>query len=477
MKIPTLLLLAVSWVVTTGALSAERPHIVLVMADDMGWGQTGYAGHPILKTPNLDAMAANGLRFDRFYAGAPNCSPTRASVMTGRSNDRTGVVDHGYALHRQEITIARLLRDAGYVTGHFGKWHLNGVRGPGVPVLGDDAHNPGAFGFDEWLSTTNYFDRNPLLSRMGAFESFEGDSSEVVVAEALQFIEAHRKSGRPTFTVIWYGTPHSPFSAAETDKTAFADLDRNSASHHGELVAMDRSIGALRAGLRDFGLAGNTLVWFNSDNGGLPDIQPATVGGLRGFKNSLFEGGLRVPAIIEWPEGITEARITRYPASTMDILPTLAEVAGLDSASLPTPLDGVSLKPLFAGEIGPREKPIFFRHQKRGALIDNQHKLLSEDLGTGVFQLYDIEADPRETTDLATDQPAIATRLRARFEAWNDSVNASQRGTDYPEGAIDPIYPLRRTWGEMPEYGPHLELFRKRPEYQSRFRPKEKAKP
>jgi hypothetical protein len=138
------------------AQTAARPHIVLVMADDQGWGQMGYYQHPILKTPNLDAMSQAGLRFDRFYAGAPVCSPTRASVLTGRANDRTGVESHGYALRRQEITIAKMLSDAGYVTGHFGKWHLNALRGPGVPILKSDDHNPGEFGFQTWLSVTNF---------------------------------------------------------------------------------------------------------------------------------------------------------------------------------------------------------------------------------------------------------------------------------------------------------------------------------
>ena len=137
------------------------PNFVLVMADDMGWGQTSYYSHPALMTPNLDAMASAGLRFDRFYAGAPNCSPTRATVLTGRTNDRTGVEDHGFALRRQERTIARALDEAGYATGHFGKWHLNGLRGPGAPVLAEDEHGPGVFGFDEWLSVTNFFEVDP----------------------------------------------------------------------------------------------------------------------------------------------------------------------------------------------------------------------------------------------------------------------------------------------------------------------------
>ena len=136
------------------AENTARPHIVLVMADDMGWGETGYYHHPVLKTPHLDAMAAAGLRFDRFYAGAPNCSPTRSTVMTGRSNDRCGVENHGFALRRQEKTLPRALRDAGYRTAHFGKWHLHGFKGPGAPVLATDDHNPGEFGFDEWLSVS-----------------------------------------------------------------------------------------------------------------------------------------------------------------------------------------------------------------------------------------------------------------------------------------------------------------------------------
>ena len=176
------------------------PNIVLVMTDDQGWGQTGYYKHPVLETPHLDAMAAGGLRFDRFYAAAPVCSPTRASVLTGRSNMRTGVESHGYALRRQERTLAQALREAGYVTGHFGKWHLNGLRGPGVPILGEDTHHPGVFGFDEWLSVTNFFDRDPILSREVTFEAFKGDSSEIIVDEALSFIKKGARERKQSFT-------------------------------------------------------------------------------------------------------------------------------------------------------------------------------------------------------------------------------------------------------------------------------------
>lgn len=471
MKLPALLLSSLFLPLLGTSAAPDPPHIVLVMADDMGWGQTGYYDHPVLKTPHLDAMAANGLRFDRFYSGASNCSPTRATVLTGRSNDRTGVENHGYPLHSQEKTIAQALQKAGYATGHFGKWHLNGLRGPGVPILESDTHHPGAFGFDHWLSATNFYDRNPILSRMGEFEEFEGDSSEIAVEEALQFIGEQSKAGQKTFSVIWYGTPHSPFVASDEDKAPFSDLEEPSAHHYGELVAMDRSIGALRAGLRDLGIADNTLFWFCSDNGGLPEITPDTVGGLRGNKNTMYEGGLRVPCVIEWPAVITEPRITMHPGATMDIFPTIAEITGLGEDAMIQPIDGISLRPLFEGEIGPRKKPIPFLHQNRGVILDNQHKLMNLKMGSDEFVLYDLEADPEETTDISAKKPEIAAKLRAELEAFHASVEKSRVGGDYPEGRINPGEPERRFWTDEPAYEPYFEEWKDRPEYSSRFKP------
>ena len=450
------------------ASDTPHPNVILVMADDMGWGQTGYYNHPVLKTPNLDSMATHGLRFDRFYAGAPNCSPTRATIMTGRTNRRTGVDNHGFALRRQEGTIAQALRAAGYATGHFGKWHLNGYRGPGVPILATDDHNPGEFGFDEWLSVTNFFDRDPIMSRMGKFEEFQGDSSEIIVGEALEFIGKQSGAGKPFFTVIWYGSPHDPMVAAEEDMTAFGELEEKSRNHYGELVAMDRSIGTLRKGLRDLGIEENTLVWFCSDNGGLPGIDPDTVGGLRGFKNSVYEGGLRVPAIIEWPAGIAEPRITSFPSATMDIFPTLAKVAGLPDTVMQQPQDGMSLTPLFTEDLTSRDKPIAFRHTGRSAVVDNNYKLLTLELGSGKYELYDLENDPKETKDLSAEQPEVTQRLQKVLEGWNQSVDASIAGKDYPEGTVDPSEPEPRYWMRSSEYEPYLDELRKRPEYRNR---------
>ena len=451
-------------------LCDDRPNVVLVMADDMGWGQTGYYNHPVLKTPNLDAMAANGLRFDRFYAGAPNCSPTRATVMTGRTNDRTGVTNHGVPLRPQEITLPQLLKDAGYSTAHFGKWHLNGLRGVGVPILGDDIRSPGAFGFSKWLSVTNFFDMNPILSREGTFEEFEGDSSEIVVDEAMKFIGETSKGDAPFFVVIWYGTPHSPFVAFDKDKTEFGDLDRSSADHYGELVAMDRSIGTLRTGLKDLGLSDNTLFWFNSDNGGLPKLKPDTVGGLRGFKNSVYEGGLRVPAVVEWPAKIQKARITNYTACTMDILPTVLDATGTQPSETLPVLDGESLLPLFTSELPARRRPIGFRHTDRGALIYNQYKLVKPNANSDDLELYDLKKDPTESDNIIDRSPDVASKMQDAWAGWNKSVDGSVLGLDYPEKKVVPADPGPRNWEQLDLYKPWFAEWKDRPEYKGRIK-------
>ena len=217
-----------------------------------------------------------------------------------------------------------------------------------MPILETDTHGPKAFGFENWLSVTNFFDLNPIMSRNGKFEEFEGDSSEIIVQEALAFMDKQIKSNKSFFCVIWYGTPHSPWMAMKKDMQKFDQLDQNSQAHYAELLAMDRSIGTLRNGLRKMKIEKDTLVWFSSDNGGLPKINPKTTGGLRDFKGSLYEGGIRVPAIIEWPKIIDKyrARKTNFPAGAVDVFPTVAEIVGLTDSSFLTPQDGVSLLPL-----------------------------------------------------------------------------------------------------------------------------------
>lgn len=439
---------------TTSLLAqSERPNVVLVMADDQGWGQVGYNNHPRLKTPHLDAMAASGIRFNRFYAAGPVCSPTRASVLTGRTHNRTGVPSHGHNLCLQEKTLPQAMKKAGYATAHFGKWHLNGVRGNGVPVLGDDPNHPGKYGFDEWLSVTNYFDLNPLMSRNGKFEEFKGDSSDIIVAEALKFIKGQKAKKTPFLAVIWYGSPHNPMRALEKD---VVDPPGGKLGHHlGEIVAIDRSVGTLRKGLRDLGIEKSTLVWYCSDNGGL-SIDPNACGNLRGHKGSLFEGGIRVPGIVEWPGRIKPA-VTDVPASTMDIMPTLVALLGLPEDSQMAVRDGESLMPLFKGEVFQRKRPIPFRSKNAAALIDGDFKLL----GTNVrrkseWQLYDLKSDPSEKKDVASEFPERFQKMKSQAEAVIASIQASAEGKDYPEGKV--LQPSRSAfWRSMKEYRPYLD--------------------
>ena len=449
------------------SIDNERPNIILIMTDDQGWGQTGYYDHPVLQTPNLDAMAKNGLRFDRFYAGAPVCSPTRASVLTGRTNDRTGVLDHGYALRKQEKTIAVALKNEGYATGHFGKWHLNGLRGPGVPVLKEDSHSPGEFGFDHWLTVTNFFDIDPLMSENGSFIDLKGNSSDIIVGKALEFIKEKSNQNLPFFTVIWDGSPHDPFLASDKDRSNFKSLNENSQHHYGELVAFDRSLGVLRKTLKDLGLEKNTILWYCSDNGGLRNILPSTVGGLRGSKTTIWEGGLRVPAVIEWPQ-VIKPRITHYPASTMDIFPTIADILDLPETDLLKPVDGISLKPIFKNDIKNRDKKIPFRYKDQGALVDNNFKLVATSIQKKEFELYDLENDSGETTDLAAQNPMIFNQMKKDFLKWGKSIDSSLDGIDYPEGKVLKN-PERHFWMNDDRYEPYLEEWLNRPEYRDRI--------
>jgi len=454
------------------ALSATadpRSNVILVMADDMGWAQTGYYGHPLLKTPNLDDMAKSGLRMDRFYAGAPSCTPTRASVLTGRTNDRTGAASVGDSINKQEKILSTAFRDAGYATAHFGKWHLNAVDTPDHPLPADDPHNPGELGFDYWLSETNQFNLNPVLSRNGERVQLQGEGSEVLVREALAYIAEQTANDKPSFVVIWYASPHRPMQGTDADAKPFLGLtDRVSADHHAEIVAMDRSIGMLREGLREQNIADNSLVWFTSDNGGLPNIDyppncgdvgresgaiefeiladgchmgiyPDTTGHLRGFKKDFYEGGLRVSTIIEWPARISP-RVSHFPSGTVDIFPTLIDVAGLDPDAINKVHDGISLAPVFSEEPARREQPLGFRASGGIMWLDNDWKLVNNGSksGKGAYELFNIIGDPIEQQNLIELHPDIAAGMRKQLDAWSASVDRSMTGADYPEGKVLP---------------------------------------
>jgi arylsulfatase A-like enzyme len=414
----------------------KRPNIILAMTDDQGWADTGYnsANNPErdkVATPTMDAMAAAGLRFNRFYAQCPLCSPTRGSVMTGRHPFRYGTFSPGSPFRNQELTIAQALKTAGYATGHFGKWHLSGVSGPGQPLLGDDPLSPGRFGFDEWFSVSNFFDRDWTFSRKGQLVQIPGDGSDAIMAEALKFIGTAAQNKTPFLAVIWYGNPHVPI-----EPTPEYQQKAGGSPYYGEIYGVDHSLGTLRSELRRLGIAENTLIWFTSDNGGVP---PYSVGGLRGKKGTVWEGGLRVPGIIEWPARIRKRFVTDIPAVTSDIYPTILELVGVKMPSQVEPLDGISLVPLLDGRMTERPKPIAFWHGGRGAkdsghaaLTSNQYKL--HKLAPEKYELYDLLNDPTESKDLAAGHPDIVAQMKSSLLTWQDSVVKSLAGDDYPGG-------------------------------------------
>jgi arylsulfatase A-like enzyme len=449
--------LSLPWALPVGAATAgqsgapPRPNIVLCMTDDQGWGDTGYNGHPFLKTPHLDDLAASGVRFTRFYAAAPVCSPTRGSVMTGRHPNRFGCFTYGRPIRIQEVTIAEVLKTAGYATGHFGKWHLNGKSGAGKPILADDPLSPGKLGFDEWLSATNYFDLDPSLGRNGEPVKFTGDGSDIIVEEALGFIRRSVEKQRPFLAVVWYGSPHDPHRALAQDRAPYAARPPREQNYYGELTAVDRSLGRLRSELRRLGIAEDTLLWFTSDNGGA--FGQLSTGGLRGGKATLWEGGIRVPGLIEWPARIKKPFTTEVPAFTSDIYPTIVDLLGITVRNQVEPLDGISLAPLLGGKMASRPKPMaFWVYGSRGgsghaALIDNQYKLhLNPAGGARTTQpasgparraagpavlLYDLVKDPKERTDLVGGEAARVESMQGALVAWQESVRKSLAGGDY----------------------------------------------
>ena len=429
-----------------------RPNIVLVMADDQGWGDTGYNGHPELKTPHLDAMAAAGLRLNRFYTAHFNCSPTRASVMTGRHPHRMGTFGPGSPIRAQELTVAKVLQGAGYATGHFGKWHLNGKNGdrdtktlPGRAILANDPLSPGKLGFDEWVSADNFFDLDPVLGRNGVAEKFRGDGSDIAMDEALKFIRKSAGAGKPFFTVVWFGNPHVPHEALPADKAAYAKLSVAEQNYYGELTGVDRNVGKLRAALRELQVADNTLVWYCSDNGGAAG--PKSTGNLRGSKGTLWEGGLRVPGIVEWPVRVPKPFASDMPCSTLDIYPTVLAATGAVAEKQIQPLDGVNLLTLFDRQMDARGKAIPFvarinQPGSHAALLDWPYKLHTDAsanrgkkgaVGGEVkpVLLYDVSKDPNETTDLAKQQPERVAKMTAALAAWKASVEKSLAGGDY----------------------------------------------
>ncbi len=439
------------------------PNIVIVMTDDQGWAQLGSHGNEVLRTPNLDRLAGESVEFTRFYV-SPLCSPTRASLMTGRYNYRTGVVDAslGRALmHTDETTLAELLRDAGYRTGIFGKWHL----GDNYPMRPMDqgfeqalVHRGWGIGSPADPPGTDYF--NPILQHNGEEKQFDGYCTDVFFDAALRFIEQHRD--QPFFTYLATNTPHSPYVVPESYIKPYSaqGLSDEDARIYGMITNIDDNVGRLLAKLKELGILENTAVIFLTDNG--PTTQHFTAG-LRGQKGTVYESGIRVPFLVRWPAKLRPAKVDRI-AAHIDVVPTLLEAAGIDRPA-GLKLDGVSLMPLLTGANDDWPERTLYIQWQRGnepqlhgnfAAISEQFKLVqSRTLGEQLerkprFELYDIKADPGEQAAIRGRLQATLAGLKAGYERWFRDVSAT-RGYDPPRIVVgseyeNPVILTRQDW-------------------------------
>lgn len=438
--------------------------VILLLADDLGAGELSSQGHPHISTPHLDALAADGLTFTRFYAAAPVCSPTRASVLTGRHPVRTTTFAWGHDLPPAETTLPEILSARGVRTAHFGKWHLGSVRA-------EADTSPGAQGYDTWAAAPNFFDLDPDLSVNGEVVSHEGEGSEIITARTIDFLRDAAEGDAPFFVTVWFGSPHDPHDALPEDLAAQAGAPESARAYCAEIAVMDRCVGRIRAELASLGLEDETLLWFTSDNGPRPPkvLERAdSTAGLRGSKGTLWEGGVRVPSVLRWPSRVAPGRVVDAPSGTVDLMSTVA--AALDAPAPTSGLDGTSLLPLLTGdadalaarglgfwvppvrgrpqhgdrilaamargEVHPEEAPpvvdpAFLSASPlpgRAAWVSGNHKLHAIPGDGGVrYALYDLAADPAEREDLAEKDPALTRRLAAELEAWRTSAAGDAR--------------------------------------------------
>lgn len=439
----------------------RKPNIVFILSDDQGYGDLSIHGNPHLKTPHIDSIARDGVQFTQFHAN-PVCSPTRASVMTGRYYYRTGVVDTYIGrsmMAADEVTIPEVLRGAGYRTGLFGKWHL----GDHYPMRAMDQ------GFDETVSHfgggigqpsdlpggESYF--NPLLQVNGKTQRFPGYCTDIFFNEAMKFIEANRS--RPFFTYIATNAPHTPLEIAEERAEPYRKqgLSDRDARLYGMVENLDSNTGRLLAQLKKLNLERETIVIFMTDNG---PQWPRFNGGMRGTKGTVYEGGVRVPFFMKWPGRVQPGRTTNGLAAHIDLFPTFAELCG---GKMPTDrkIDGRSLAPLIDGKGDWPDRTLFFQwhrgdapeHWRSACARTQRWKLVNGK------ELYDLEADPAESTDVAAKNSSVADRLRSEYDAWFKDV-CGTRGFDpirIPIGTAqeNPVMLSQQDWrGPRAVWGP-----------------------
>jgi arylsulfatase A len=434
------LLLCIAAAVSTLAAQSPPPNVILILADDMGWHDTGFSGNTFTDTPNLDRMAREGLVFDQACASAPNCAPTRACLLTGQYPPRHGVytvVDERHApgspehriiasasreaLPEDSITLAETLRSAGYATGMFGMWNLGrGRSGPNTPT---------GQGFEVFKEPKQLgFEKDAYQDHAGRY------SPDVLTDAAIEWMSSVKD--RPFFLYLAFHDVHAPYDPKpgllEKYRTRNGVIN---AAHAATVEAMDANIGRVLAALEKAGATQRTHVIFTSDNGGNREL----VAPLNGAKGSLYQGGLRIPAVIRGP-GIPGGRRSRNTILSMDWFPTVMELANIN----PTPgnkPDGTSLVPILRGKTSSLARDLFWHFPcysggKPSSAIRSGDWKLIEFFDSKTVELYDLAKDPGERHDLATEEPERAAAMLAKLHAWQETVKAP-RPTD-PNPAYDP---------------------------------------
>lgn len=445
-----LLVTLISFLSTTTVFcqTVQRPNIVIILADDLGYRDLSCYGSTQVQTPHLDQLAFEGLRFTDFYAGSAVCSPSRAALMTGRSSVRAGVyswihTSHKMHLAKQEFTIAELLRESGYATAHIGKWHLGydleEGSGPGP--------NPGDQGFDYWIATGNnalpsHHNPENFVRNGKAIGPTVGYSSHLLADEAIDWLQEREKS-QPFFINLWFHEPHQVVAAPPELEEKHLDTDLP--AYYGSIENMDAAIGRVMNELEKQGVEKNTLVIFMSDNGSYRGKNGSN-GEFSNGKTTLWEGGIRVPGIFKWPGVIAEGKVENQAAGVVDILPTIQEIIG-GTVDPDIKIDGTSLLPLFKNGDFERKQPLywFYPPSRPVAVIrEGIWNLIADpelDIPTGNmfqeeyigmikatklvnFRMYNLRNDPKQTTDVASENPEIFESMKRKMvELHNEIVS------------------------------------------------------
>lgn len=407
-------------------LATDRPNIVFVITDDQGYGDLGHTGNPVIKTPNLDALAAESSQLTDYHV-APTCSPTRAALLTGHWTDRTGVwhtVNGRSMLRENEVTLAQMLKDAGYATGLFGKWHL----GDNYPYRPEDRgftevyrHGGGGVGQTPDLWDNAYFDGSYFHN--GKVVPAKGFCTDVFFAEAQRYIREQVAKQQPFFAYITLNAPHGPLHAPQKYMDLYADQPAPIAAFFGMITNIDDNVGTTRALLRELGIEQDTLFIFTTDNGTATGARVFNAG-MRGAKGSEYEGGHRVPFIAHWPAaGWNQKYLSNTLCHAVDVVPTLLEITGSKKPNAVT-FDGRSIRSLLdpAGktEDWPHDRMLVTDSQrvrdpikwKQTAVMSAQWRLVN---GT---ELYDIKADPGQERNVIAEHPDQAKKMTAFYDSW-----------------------------------------------------------